>query len=447
MFLVTGNSTIPSSVEEKALTLYEKLLHIPSDTFWSSYENRTRHLKTQVGLIQKEKELEKGLKATDKPEGLSLPQNPLADNKVQFCTQLLGHSTKADIPPDQMRLLALETINANYPADQWFQVFTDGSHVENQAHVGAGVYSELFTFFAAAGQNRLAFEGEIEAIKVALGQLCCQDTKFTNVGAPHGGKSAAQPMLKYTVGKSADEIGPDNPFIGFPSSREPFEGSEIIVLNKSKPISPLRYCASIGSANLTTSSILIPNFDLLNISYKTVVLGDFNAHSTRWGYKNRNTAWKAIEDIFNNSPLELIYSDEDPATYLHYNETRTTPDLFLVSNDICELTQRKIIDYPGSGHKLVIASSTSNSKFMTSKMPTKGAPHGGKSAAQPMLKYTVGKSADEIGPDNPFIGFPSSREPFEGSEIIVLNKSKPISPLRYCASIGSANLTTSSILM
>nr|CDS29881.2 hypothetical protein HmN_000905600 [Hymenolepis microstoma] len=152
MLLVTGNSTIRSSVEEKALTLYEKLLRIPSDTFWSSYENRPRHLKTQLGLIQKALELKKRLQTTGKPESLSLPQNPLANNEVPFCTQLLGHSMKADTPPDQIQLLALETSNVNYPADQWLQVFTDGSYAENQANVGAGVYSELFTFFTAAGR-------------------------------------------------------------------------------------------------------------------------------------------------------------------------------------------------------------------------------------------------------------------------------------------------------
>ncbi|VDO09853.1 unnamed protein product [Rodentolepis nana] len=69
---------------------------------------------------------------------------------------------KSNTPPEQMRSLALETINANYPADQWLQVFTDGSYIESQANVGAGVYSELFSFYAAAGHNRSAFEGEIE---------------------------------------------------------------------------------------------------------------------------------------------------------------------------------------------------------------------------------------------------------------------------------------------
>ncbi|VDO01878.1 unnamed protein product [Rodentolepis nana] len=80
-----------------------------------------------------------------------------------------------------------------------------------------------------------------------------------------------------------------------------------------------------------------PNFDFLNISHKTsttstetvvlgdfnthsntkVVLGDFNTHSTtRWVYKDTSIAGKEIEDMLNSNPLELIYSNEDPATTL-----------------------------------------------------------------------------------------------------------------------------------
>nr|CDS26385.1 pol protein [Hymenolepis microstoma] len=116
-----------------------------------------------------------------------------------------------------------------------------------------------------------------------------------------------------------------------------------------------------------------PNFALLNIFHKTMVLGDFNAHSTRWGYKNKNTAVKEIEDILNSSLLEPIYSHENPATYLHYNGTETTPDLFLVSSEISELTQRKVIDDAGSSHKPIIASITVTSKSRIRKMPTKKA--------------------------------------------------------------------------
>ncbi|VDO17031.1 unnamed protein product [Rodentolepis nana] len=75
--------------------------------------------------------------------------------------------------------------------------------------------------------------------------------------------------------------------------------------------------------------------------------------------------------MLNSNPLELMYSNGDPATYLHYNGTRTTPDLLLVSSDISEHTRRKIIDDPGSGHKSVIASNIIGSKSMTRKVSTK----------------------------------------------------------------------------
>nr|CDS33132.1 reverse transcriptase [Hymenolepis microstoma] len=91
-----------------------------------------------------------------------------------------------------MRLLALETVSVNYPADQWLQIFTDGSYIEKQANGGVGVYSELFTFFEAAEQNRSAFEAEIGAIKIAVGQLCCPDTKFINAVIRSDSQSAIQ---------------------------------------------------------------------------------------------------------------------------------------------------------------------------------------------------------------------------------------------------------------
>ncbi|VDO12491.1 unnamed protein product [Rodentolepis nana] len=62
----------------------------------------------------------------------------------------MGHTWKGS--------LVLETINVNYPGHQWLQVFTDGSYIENQANVGAGIYSELFSFYAAEGHTRSAFE-------------------------------------------------------------------------------------------------------------------------------------------------------------------------------------------------------------------------------------------------------------------------------------------------
>ncbi|VDO05731.1 unnamed protein product [Rodentolepis nana] len=101
------------------------------------------------------------------------------------------------------------------------------------------------------------------------------------------------------------------------------------------------------------------------------------------GLQGCKQSWKEIEDRINSNHLELIYSNEDPPTYLHYNGTRTTPDLLLASSDISELTRRKIIDDPRSGHKPDIASIAISSghkpviasitfgQSMTGKVPTK----------------------------------------------------------------------------
>ncbi|VDO11276.1 unnamed protein product, partial [Rodentolepis nana] len=75
-------TTRGSLIKEKALFLYEKLLRIPMDKFFSTYETRPGHLKMQSGLIQKAIELKKELQIDDKPKSLSLPMNPLADTDV-----------------------------------------------------------------------------------------------------------------------------------------------------------------------------------------------------------------------------------------------------------------------------------------------------------------------------------------------------------------------------
>ncbi|VDN97341.1 unnamed protein product [Rodentolepis nana] len=102
--------------------------------------------------------------------------------------------------------------------------------------------------------------------------------------------------------------------------------------------------------------------------------------------------------MLNSNILELIYSNEDPATYLHYNGTRTTPDILLVStgvsehfplgfkrhHDISEHTRRisswlqatsasihAALDDPGSGHKPVMLNITIGSLLVTNQCAKK----------------------------------------------------------------------------
>ena len=73
-----------------------------------------------------------------------------------------------------------------------------------------------------------------------------------------------------------------------------------------------------------------PDFTSLYVTSKTIMIGDFNVHSPKWGYKDTNAAGKELEDLLNTSILELIYNETDPSTYLHFNGAQTTPDPLLV---------------------------------------------------------------------------------------------------------------------
>jgi hypothetical protein len=81
-----------------------------------------------------------------------------------------------------------------------------------------------------------------------------------------------------------------------------------------------------------------PDFTSLYIASKTIMTGDFKAHSPKWGYKD--TTGKEMEDLLNTSDLELIYNDTDPYTHLHFTGAQTTPDLLLVNSDISTNTKR-----------------------------------------------------------------------------------------------------------
>jgi len=45
MNFITGSKPIQDLIKEKAVLLHEKLLRIPGDKYWKTYENKPRKLK------------------------------------------------------------------------------------------------------------------------------------------------------------------------------------------------------------------------------------------------------------------------------------------------------------------------------------------------------------------------------------------------------------------
>jgi hypothetical protein len=96
-----------------------------------------------------------------------------------------------------------------------------------------------------------------------------------------------------------------------------------------------------------------PTLSLLDVTKRTLVVGNFNAHFHDVGYKNINEAGKTMDNFISANTVELLYEKEDPTTYLHYSGSTTSPDLTLAS-DIAALASRNIIHDPGCGHRMII---------------------------------------------------------------------------------------------
>ncbi|GFX07865.1 uncharacterized protein LOC103524116 [Trichonephila clavipes] len=105
--------------EKNAAIFFNRLIRLPNNSFWRDYDSDGgRNLKAQKGFIQ--------------------------------C-----------VP---------ETINTRFPPEEWLHIYTDDSLLDFAQGAGVGVFSHLF-FYLHAGPLTTHFDGEVEAIHIALQQL------------------------------------------------------------------------------------------------------------------------------------------------------------------------------------------------------------------------------------------------------------------------------------
>ncbi|GBL76706.1 hypothetical protein AVEN_53395-1 [Araneus ventricosus] len=148
MLLLTGNKPFQDIMKDKALKVLDirKDLAIPGDI-----------------------------------QPLLKPRNHLGVINVDAKLDLVeAIHKKRDVAPSILRSLALETIAARYPANAWLHIFTDGSHFDCHFNVGAGVFSDLFSFQTPTGFIGTAFDGEVVATRIVLKQLLAIHHKFEN---------------------------------------------------------------------------------------------------------------------------------------------------------------------------------------------------------------------------------------------------------------------------
>ncbi|GFR07873.1 hypothetical protein TNCT_579821 [Trichonephila clavata] len=82
---------------------------------------------------------------------------------------LILNMRKNDFCPIALHAIALETINTCYPPDEWLHIYTYRSLLDFTQ--GAAVFCDLFSKNLHVGSHKTHYDGEIEAIRLALHQL------------------------------------------------------------------------------------------------------------------------------------------------------------------------------------------------------------------------------------------------------------------------------------
>ncbi|GFV30127.1 uncharacterized protein LOC103524116 [Trichonephila clavipes] len=159
-------------IEKNAAILFNRLIRLPNYSFWRDYDSDGgRKLKTQKGFIQCVRENIQYKVINDVHfELLSFP-NPLDYAILDIRLDLVLNVRKRDLGPTALHAIALETINTRFPPEEWIHIYTDGSLLDFAQCAGIGVFSHLFFFYLHAGPLTTHFDGEVEAIHIALQQF------------------------------------------------------------------------------------------------------------------------------------------------------------------------------------------------------------------------------------------------------------------------------------
>ncbi|GFW60506.1 uncharacterized protein LOC103524116 [Trichonephila clavipes] len=148
------------------------LFRLPNNSFWRDYDSDGgRNLKTQKGFIQCVRENIQYKVINDVPFELLSFANPLDYATLDIRLDLVLNARKRDLSPTALHAIALETINTRFPPEEWLHIYTDGSILDFAQGAGIGVFSHLFSFYLHAGPLTTHFDGEVEAIHIALQQL------------------------------------------------------------------------------------------------------------------------------------------------------------------------------------------------------------------------------------------------------------------------------------
>ncbi|GFX10851.1 hypothetical protein TNCV_3196131 [Trichonephila clavipes] len=93
---------------------------------------------------------------------------------------------------------------------------------------------------------------------------------------------------------------------------------------------------------------------LHNWNKHSFILGDFNAHSTRWGYVQNCPVGNLVEDFIDTNEINFIENSMASPTFLSYRGASSHPYLLLAHPDLTPFVYHHLIQAPGGvGHKIL----------------------------------------------------------------------------------------------
>ena len=104
-------------------------------------------------------------------EPLLPPLNPLDAEEILYHLDLMSPVSKSQDSTAALFGAGMETIHNRSFLEAWIHIYTDGLKIEKDGVAGAGIYCKHFAHYLSLGTYKSAFDGEVEAIKIALEHL------------------------------------------------------------------------------------------------------------------------------------------------------------------------------------------------------------------------------------------------------------------------------------
>ena len=75
-----------------------------------------------------------------------------------------------------------------------------------------------------------------------------------------------------------------------------------------------------------------------------IVIGDFNSHSTLWGYTTTNSDGESVEQWADSNSLSIIHNAKGPKSFNSTMWKGYNPDLIFVSSNISYMCEKYVLD-------------------------------------------------------------------------------------------------------